>query len=164
MARKETSWAKRRRDSINRKECEMRRNRKKQNRGIGEVQMFRYVAICIALVFYCHFNSSHDSTANMSILGLLYASQDATKRKTLEKRLIFSLPTLYPNGLNKHFNFLQQFLFTSISFSFLTFLPFPYSIFCCCVASRILSIYQISPSLCSVRFFSSHLLENTSSH
>ena len=54
-----------------------------------------------------HFNSANHSTADMSILGLLYASQDSTKRKTLEKRLIFSLKTLYPNGLNKQFTYLQ---------------------------------------------------------
>ena len=54
-----------------------------------------------------HFNSANHSTADMSILGLLYAPQDSTKRKTLEKRLIFSLKTLYPNGLNKQFTYLQ---------------------------------------------------------
>ena len=54
-----------------------------------------------------HFNSSDHYTANMFILGLLNALQDATKQKTLEKRLIFSLKTLYPKRLNKNFNFLQ---------------------------------------------------------
>ena len=37
---------------------------------------------------------------------LIAAPQDTIKRKTLEKNLIFSLKTLYPNGLNKHLNFL----------------------------------------------------------
>ena len=47
------------------------------------------------------------STDDMSILGLLYAPVDTTKRKTLEKRLIFNLKTLYPSGLNKQFTYLQ---------------------------------------------------------
>ena len=34
--------------------------------------------------------------------------QDTTQRKTLEKRLIFSLKTLYPSGFNKKFIYLQQ--------------------------------------------------------
>ena len=54
-----------------------------------------------------HFNSTNHSTDDMSILGLLYAPVDTTKRKTLEKRLIFNLKTLYPSGLNKQFTYLQ---------------------------------------------------------
>ena len=54
-----------------------------------------------------HYNSTNNSTVDMSILGLLYAPQDSNKRKTLEKRLIFNLKTLYPNGLNKQFTYLQ---------------------------------------------------------
>ena len=54
-----------------------------------------------------HFNLPNHSTDDMSILGLLYASTESTKRKTLEKRIIFALGTLYPSGLNKHFVYLQ---------------------------------------------------------
>ena len=54
-----------------------------------------------------HFNSPSHSFADMSVLGLLYTPHDNQKRKTLEKRLIFNLRTLYPNGLNKQFSYLQ---------------------------------------------------------
>ena len=54
-----------------------------------------------------HFNLPNHSTDDMSILGRLYASTESTKRKTLEKRIIFALGTLYPSGLNKHFTYLQ---------------------------------------------------------
>ena len=54
-----------------------------------------------------HFNSEGHSTENMSVLGLLYADKDATKRKTLEKRIIFKLGTLLPHGLNKRFSFIS---------------------------------------------------------
>ena len=37
----------------------------------------------------------------------LFAPTDSTKRKTLEKRIIFKLGTLYPTGLNKQFTYLQ---------------------------------------------------------
>ena len=40
-----------------------------------------------------HFNLPNHSTDDMSILGLLYASTESTKRKTLEKRIIFALGT-----------------------------------------------------------------------
>ena len=49
----------------------------------------------------------HHSTDDMTILGLLFAPTDITKRKTLEKRIIFKLGTLFPAGLNKQFNYLQ---------------------------------------------------------
>ena len=54
-----------------------------------------------------HFNSSNHSTDDMTILGLLFAPTNTTKRKTLEKRIIFKLGTLFPAGLNKQFNYLQ---------------------------------------------------------
>lgn len=54
-----------------------------------------------------HFNSEGHSTGDMVVLGLLFADQDNRKRKTLEKRLIFKLGTLIPNGLNKRFSFIS---------------------------------------------------------
>ena len=54
-----------------------------------------------------HFNLPNHSIEDMSILGLLFAPTDSTKRKTLEKRIIFRLATLHPAGLNKQFNYLQ---------------------------------------------------------
>ena len=48
-----------------------------------------------------HFDSSNHSADDMSILGLLHAPQDTTKRKTLENHLISNLKTLSPCGLNK---------------------------------------------------------------
>ena len=54
-----------------------------------------------------HFNLPNHSTDDMIILGLLFAPTDSTKRKTLEKRIIFKLGTLFPAGLNKQFNYLQ---------------------------------------------------------
>ena len=54
-----------------------------------------------------YFNLPNHSTEDMSILGLLFAPTDSTKRKTLEKRIIFKLATLHPAGLNKQFNYLQ---------------------------------------------------------
>ncbi len=53
-----------------------------------------------------HFNSENHTDEDISILGMLYAPQDSSKRKTLEKRLIHSLKHLFPSGLNKPFSFL----------------------------------------------------------
>ena len=52
-----------------------------------------------------HFNLPDHSKADMSILGLKMAPICNKQRKTLEKRLIFKLGTLFPNGLNKQFSF-----------------------------------------------------------
>lgn len=52
-----------------------------------------------------HFNLAGHSKADMSILGLTMAPINSKQRKTLEKRLIFKLGTLFPNGLNKQFSF-----------------------------------------------------------
>ena len=54
-----------------------------------------------------HFNLPNHSIEDMSILGLLFAPTDSTKRKTLEMRIIFRLATLHPAGLNKQINYLQ---------------------------------------------------------
>ena len=54
-----------------------------------------------------HFNSDGHSTDDMAVLGLLFADKDSTKRKTLEKRIIFKLGTLLPHGLNKRFSFIS---------------------------------------------------------
>ena len=54
-----------------------------------------------------HFNLPNHSTEDMSILGSFFARTISIKRKTLVKRIIFKLATLYPAGLNKQFNHLQ---------------------------------------------------------
>ena len=54
-----------------------------------------------------HFNSEGHSTRDMVVLGLLFAEKDSRKRKTLEKRIIFKLGTLLPQGLNKRFSFIS---------------------------------------------------------
>ena len=54
-----------------------------------------------------HFNSDGHSTDDMAVFGLLFANKDSTKRKTLEKRIIFKLGTLLPHGLNKRFSFIS---------------------------------------------------------
>tara|TARA_B100001146_G_C16115238_1_gene405491 strand:- start:583 stop:870 length:288 start_codon:yes stop_codon:yes gene_type:complete len=53
-----------------------------------------------------HFNTPGHSIDDMNISGLLFAPSDYQKRRTLEKRIIFKLGTVAPNGLNKHFSFL----------------------------------------------------------
>ena len=67
-----------------------------------------------------HFNSEGHSTEDMVVPGLLFAEKDSRKRKTLEKRIIFKLGTLIPQGLNKRFSFISQLLHLSsaIRFSF----------------------------------------------
>ena len=52
-----------------------------------------------------HFNLPDHSKTDMSILALITAPNCSKQRKTLEKRLIFKLSTLQPNGLNKQFSF-----------------------------------------------------------
>ena len=54
-----------------------------------------------------HFNSADHSTNDMNIFGLTYAATDTIKRKTLEKRIIFKLGTLFPAGLNKQFSYIS---------------------------------------------------------
>ena len=54
-----------------------------------------------------HFNSEGHSTEDMVVQGLLFAEKDSQKRKTLEKRIIFKLGTLIPQGLNKRFSFIS---------------------------------------------------------
>ena len=54
-----------------------------------------------------HFNSEGHSTEDMVVQGLLFAEKDSRKRKTLEKRIIFKLGTLIPQGLNKRFSFIS---------------------------------------------------------
>ena len=54
-----------------------------------------------------HFNSADHSTNDMNISGLTYAATDTIKRKTLEKRIIFKLGTLFPAGLNRQFSYIS---------------------------------------------------------
>ena len=54
-----------------------------------------------------HFNLPEHSIDDMNISGLLFAPTDYLERKTLEKRIIFKLGTVTPNGLNKQFSFLH---------------------------------------------------------
>ena len=94
-----------------------------------------------------HFNSPNHSTDDMMILGLLFAPTDSTKRKTLEKRIIFKLGTLFPAGLNKQFNYLQW------HYSYLPLL-FLFPLFCI----AFLSIYVTSIPFYSILSFESTLL------
>ncbi len=50
-----------------------------------------------------HFNSADNSTNDMNISGFTCASTDTIKLKTLQKRNIFKLGTLFPAGLNRPF-------------------------------------------------------------
>ena len=50
----------------------------------------------------------------MVVQGLLFAENNSRKRKTLEKRIIFKLGTLIPQGLNKRFSFISS----AVRFSF----------------------------------------------
>ena len=54
-----------------------------------------------------HFNLANHTEDDMLVLGLLFAQTDSAKRKSLEKRIIFKLGTLYPTRLNKQLKYLQ---------------------------------------------------------
>ena len=53
-----------------------------------------------------HFNSASHSLNDIMICGLKRCSDDNTRRKKQEMRLIFELGTLKPNGLNINFSFI----------------------------------------------------------
>jgi len=112
-----------------------------------------------------HFNSHNHSESDIIVLGLISSSGDNESRKTIEMRLIHSLGTVNPHGINERFAF-HWLYFTFIFLTYCNFDPFVLLVFTLSVfwlVTLFFNLYLYATSLFSFSYYSDEGLTSETS-